>query len=399
MEIISPNKTKFFEETRNSSLDFLKIVLVSLVIISHSALPYFIGPNGVWYVHSQSFNYDFFEPWFFSINAFIINTFFFIAGFLSYYSIEKHDIVPFLKSRIRRIFIPLLLGFLFILPPLQYYSYLEYEPVKHVGFIDYLISYWYGFKLEPNGWVGHYPDMNLGHLWFLEHLIIYSFLFALFFYALRRFSITIKMQFYVFLTFILLLTILVTYIMKYYHPVTEMSAFLGFIQVDYTHVLQNCILFFSGIYFAKMNYMRQIRHFTKKFFFLIGLFLVFLPFLVFYIFPSSDYLFYNLTFFSMWESLTAVFFSIGSITYLDTVFRIQSKTLVFLGESSYGIYVFHVIFVVFFQIILEYFAIDPISKFIIVSICSLVLSFGFVIVQKILVQYYHKLTNKVIPNI
>ena len=107
------NNPKFIKEPRNSSLDFLKIFLVSLVIIGHSALPYFIGLNGVWYVHSKAFNYDFFVPWFFSINAFVINTFFFIAGILSYFSIKKHNILPFVKSRIRRIFIPLLLGFLF----------------------------------------------------------------------------------------------------------------------------------------------------------------------------------------------------------------------------------------------------------------------------------------------
>lgn len=384
--------------SRNSSLDFLKIILVSIVIIAHSALPYFIGLGGVWYVHSKSFNPNFFAPWFFSINAFVINTFFFIAGLLSYYSIIKHGIIPFLKSRIRRIFIPLFLGFLFILPPLQYYSYLEYEPVQHVGFVDYLFSYWFGLKPKPVGWVGNYPDMNLGHLWFLEHLIIYSFLFAVLFYALRKFSVSIELHFKIFLVFILLITIIATYIMKYYHPITEMSDFLGFIQVDYTHVLENCILFFSGIYFAKANYIKQISLFSKKLFFYVGLFLVLSPFIIFYIFPSLGYLFSNLVFFSIWESLTAIMFSIGSVTYLENIFKVKLPVLIFLGEASYGIYVFHVIFVVFFEIIIDSSTIDPISKFVLVSICSLVTSFGFVILLKIMTQYFHRFTTHEIPH-
>lgn len=371
--------------TRLPALDFLKIFLVILVIVFHSALPYFIGPNGIWYFHSKSYNINFFAPMNFSFNAFIINTFFFIAGILSYYSLQRHKSSNFIENRTKRLLIPLVLGFLFIIPPLQYYAYLNYEPVNHVSFFNYLFSYWFGLAPTPANWIGHYPDMNLGHLWFLEHLIIYSFLLAGLFYLIKRTSLNINLNFYIFVIIITLTACIATYIMKLYHPATEMSALFGFIQLDYTHVPENFTLFFSGVYFAKANYLKQMNNFLRKIFFGAGIFLALFPFIVYYYYPAFDNIFNNLEFFVVWESLTAVLFAIGSVTYLSNIMKNEITVIKKLGDLSYVMYVVHIVFVVFLQIIVEPIFTNAIIKFIVVLsgsiVLTLIFSFAFLFVK------------------
>ena len=309
------------EQTRNSSIDFLKFFLAILIIIYHAGLPYFIGPDGFWFTRSTTYDPHFFTPWYLSFNAFVLNTFFFIAGMFSFYSIRRHNVAEYLKNRIKRLFIPLVLGFLLILPPLEYYYYLTYQPVSHVSFIEYLFSYWFGLAPKPANWVGHYPDMNLGHLWFLEHLLIYSFLLATLFYAFTKSRINLNLNFYSFTLLLFLSAMICTYEMRIYHPVTEMTAFLGFIQLDYTHVLQNFLLFFGGVYFAMENYTIKISSRMKKILFYMGLVLALLPFITYYYATSFLDLFTNTALLSIWESLTAVTVTLGSVTYLETVIK------------------------------------------------------------------------------
>lgn len=380
-------------ENRNSSIDLIKIILISLVIISHAGLPYFIGPGGLWYVRSATYNFNFFSPWNFSFNAFILNAFFFIAGIFSYYSLIKHDYSKFIIKRAKRILIPLILGFLFILPPLSYYYFIMYQPVTHVKFIDYYFQYWFGLDPKPAGWVGHYPDMNLGHLWFLEHLFIYSIILVMLFKLLQTSNYRIKIEFNYFFIILLSLIAVSTFIMKFYHPATEMTSLLGFIQLDYTHVLENCFLFYGGVLFAKFNYKNSLSFRTKKILFYTGLYLAILPFIIFYVFTSFSYLFNDLVFFVLWESFTAITFSIGSVIFLDCIITTYSGTLTLLGNATYGIYVFHVIFVVFFQIMFENIIINVIIKFAIVATLSVLTSFLSWLLFKLL--YSKMLTNKI----
>ena len=116
---------------------------------------------------------------------------------------------------------------------------------------------------------------------------------------------------------------------------------------------------------------------NKAIFFYIGLILALLPFFIYYLFQNFEYLFTNLVFFSSWESLTAVTLCIGSVSYLETVFKKPSQIISSLGSLTFTIYVIHVIFVVFFQIIFESLSENPIIKFVLVSLFSIITSIIF----------------------
>ena len=38
------------------------------------------------------------------------------------------------------------------------------------GFVDFYLRGYLGLGGRPAGWAGHWPDMNFGHAWFIEHL-------------------------------------------------------------------------------------------------------------------------------------------------------------------------------------------------------------------------------------
>jgi hypothetical protein len=240
------------------------------------------------------------------------------------------------------------------------------------------MNYWFGFSPRPDDWIGHYPDMNLGHLWFLEHLIIYSLLLALLFYFLNKINFRpIKINFTVFMVVLSIFSFSLTIIMKTYHPLTEMTSFLGFIQIDYTHTGQNFLLFFAGVLSYYFDYFSIIPYFFKKVIFFSGLILAVFPFIIFYFIPNLSFLFEDLVFFSFWESLTAILFSVGSLSYLQIKFNYNSDSLKSLGNSTYFVYIIHVVFVVFFQVVTESLTSNLMTRFISVSFFSIISTFSF----------------------
>ena len=115
----------------------------------------------------------------------------------------------------------------------------------------------------------------------------------------------------------------------------------------------------------------------KKILFYMGLVLALLPFITYYYATSFLDLFTNTALLSIWESLTAVTVTLGSVTYLETVIKSHSPILRNLGNISYTIYVIHVIFVVLFQILLENLLQNIFMKFFLVSVLSICLSIIF----------------------
>ncbi|MEH7239365.1 acyltransferase family protein, partial [Bacillus sp. JJ1562] len=93
-------------------IDNIKIALIMLVVAHHAGQPY--GPGGWWYfLDDESINW---LGRFFSVNAaFFMSMFFFLSAYFLPQSIARKGPERFLKERLIRIGIPLLLGFLVII--------------------------------------------------------------------------------------------------------------------------------------------------------------------------------------------------------------------------------------------------------------------------------------------
>ncbi len=94
---------------------------------------------------------------------------FFISGTVSYYMLQRRSGGGFIGLRFRRLFIPLLMGMLIIVPPQVYMERLTQ---------GYAGNYWTFYRDMFS--TGAYPKGNISwhHLWFICYLLVYDIVFA-----------------------------------------------------------------------------------------------------------------------------------------------------------------------------------------------------------------------------
>lgn len=151
---------------RQTYLDWLRIVSIAGVLLFHSAMPY-VSENW-WHIKNHDTSNLLMESNFF-LHLIRMPLLFFISGTVSYYMMQKRSSISFIGLRLRRLFIPLLVGMFIIVPPQIYMerlnngytgSYLEFYPsVLH--FVPY-----------PKG------SFSWHHLWFIVYLLVYDIVFA-----------------------------------------------------------------------------------------------------------------------------------------------------------------------------------------------------------------------------
>ncbi len=142
--------------TRLPELDWLRVMLILAVFVHHICMP-FNGDD--WHImnNDSSKVLDDIMVYF---EQFRLPILFFISGAGSVILLTKITVKKFVLNKITRLFIPLLIGILFVIPPQSY-----------VENINEFQSYWQEYpKLVLN--------FNSNHLWFIEYLIVF-FLFAI----------------------------------------------------------------------------------------------------------------------------------------------------------------------------------------------------------------------------
>ena len=147
--------------SRLAHLDAIKVLLVVGVIAMHSAITY--GLDGSWYLESYD---EMAGPVVDAITAclgigwlFGLGLFFLIAGRLTAASLERKGSARFVKERLVRLGIPLVLFTLLVSPPLEYVSYRENDGGTQAFWPFVREQVWH---LAP------------GPTWFLEALLVFS---------------------------------------------------------------------------------------------------------------------------------------------------------------------------------------------------------------------------------
>jgi len=157
--------------TRIDALDALRAAAMILGVFLHAAVAYLQQPvpGLVWLVNDPSPGWGF-DLLFWYLHGFRIPLFFMVAGFFAALLCDLRGPRAYIQHRIRRIGVPLLGAILVILPPTYF--------LWGLGLVDQNIVTWREILR------GSFRDtalkhdlMGLGHLWFLQYLLIYSVLY------------------------------------------------------------------------------------------------------------------------------------------------------------------------------------------------------------------------------
>lgn len=156
-------------------LDNLRIALTVLVVVHHAAQPY--GPEDWWYVEGQPRT-----PALATLSAvdgsFFMSLFFFASAVLVPGSYQRRGAWPFLKGRLVRLGIPVVVGALTIVPGLMYAYYVHSRGYPPISIPRYFLDVYLGLGERPADWTGpSWPDLQFGHLWFIQNLLAYTVLY------------------------------------------------------------------------------------------------------------------------------------------------------------------------------------------------------------------------------
>ncbi|MGA5452092.1 acyltransferase family protein [Streptomyces umbrinus] len=175
--LASPRQAPDHLAHRLAWLDSIRIALTVLVVVHHAAQPY--GPTDWWYVEDQP-RTGALAALSAVDGAFFMSLFFFVSAVFVPGSYDRHGAWRFLRGRLIRLGIPVMAGALTIVPGLMYAYYVHYRGYPPIPFPRYVTDVYLGFGNEPAGWSGpSWPDLQFGHLWFIQNLLAYSALYVL----------------------------------------------------------------------------------------------------------------------------------------------------------------------------------------------------------------------------
>lgn len=362
-------------------LDNLKVFLTMLVIVHHVGQAY--GPTGGFWQYNSSLNENI--PWlglFFAVNAgFFMGLFFMISGYFLPGSFDRKGSHA-VQDKLRRYGIPLLFANLVMAPLEMYFYYINYSGNRPLSFIKYFLNIYLGIGGKPTwfkatiGW----PEVNFGHLWFVEHLLVYSLAFYLLSMLTKKLLIRSNLkkeeQSIGFLPIILIsvMIALASAVVRIWYPQDRWVGLLGFIQTEPAHLPQYLMLFTVGIIAYRKNWFSGIRKITGYSSLILGITMALIVYFIKF-FPHEV----EKTLWSNWaiyESFLAVFLCFGLIVLFREKMNYTSKLLNYLSENSYASYIFHYPIVLTVQ-----YSLDKINicgawgKFLTVSVLSIVITY------------------------
>lgn len=148
---------------RRYDIDSLRVIAFGLLIFYHVGM--FFVP---WWFHIKNpITYEGLTYPMLFLNQWRLPLLFVISGMGTYYALTRRSGFQFTKERIKRLFVPLIVGMVFIIPPQVYFERLDKG--QFTG--NYFFDYWPRVALS-----GVYPEGNISwhHLWFILYLFIFS---------------------------------------------------------------------------------------------------------------------------------------------------------------------------------------------------------------------------------
>jgi glucans biosynthesis protein C len=308
--------------------------------------------------------------------SFSMSLFFFISAFLTIPSLEKKGVPKFLKARLIRLMIPLLFVMIILAPSILYYVAIHNRTTQ--------LS-WLSYVLQQNS------KPFTSHVWFILVLIIFELVYICYWKFIKpNFSISkclsdnIPTHFNIFTVIVLCsgLTILV----RQFFPLGQ-----NFIGIDFSNITPYIFMYAIGILVYRKHWLDELSRKVAIIWFPISLISATYFCLIIYFLikqPTQIHRFKEFSWESVSLSFAQIFVCIGFSGFFLYLFKkkinFKNFILSLMRENRYGVYIFHSAVVVGVTIMLEFLTLNPIIKYIIACILSIVFSYLLVgLIRKI----------------
>lgn len=338
-------------------LDNLRVAVIILVIAHHVGQAY--GPTGGWWPIQEEARSAVLGPFFTVNRSFFMSLFFMISGYFTVMSFRSKGARAFLKDRALRLGIPALV-FGLLMVPMNLFVFAPTDGPRP--------------SILP---------IDVGHLWFLEHLLIFSAGYVLWQRTRGPRSEPILNQgnmpgYLSILAFALVLAV-VTGIVRIWFPIDKWVYLLGFIRVAFADVPRDLSFFVLGVLAYDRQWFQRFP--TRDGYIWLGTGLA----LAGYWYGDSLGFWKALPFSAIaldvlrliWEMLVCFGFCIGLVVLFREKFNFQGNLGKVMAQSQYGAYIFHVLLVLVFQFLVLSLALPPFVKFALVTLASVPATFLF----------------------
>jgi len=149
---------------RRYDLDWLRVLAFGLLIFYHCGMGY-VAEWGFHVKNPQTS--EGFQYWMLFMNRWRMALLFLISGAGVWFALGRRSGGQFAGERFKRLFIPLVFGMLFIVPPQIYFERLvQGVPIENYGRFQLAV-----FELVPYPLGGNF---SWHHLWYLPYILVYS---------------------------------------------------------------------------------------------------------------------------------------------------------------------------------------------------------------------------------
>ncbi len=375
-EISTTNK----KTSRLFFIDHLRAALVILVVLHHVAMVYG-GIQPFYYLEPPTSIPAFLVPLVFVLlnQGWFMGAFFLLAGYFAPGSYDRKGSGSFLKDRLIRLGIPLII-FYFVLSPISNIG-LFLMPASMTGITTPLTwdSFWQ-----------MYPDLiGLGPLWFVAMLLIFSFGYAGWRMLTKNRTSTSKHESsvpsYLKIGIFILALALVSYLVRIYIPLGK--SIFGFPTLAY--LPQYISFFVIGTIAYRRDWLRTLPGKMGVVGFVVAMLAAFTLFALGFLsflkaiengvmqIPPWGFGTWQSAVYTLWDSIFAVGMCLAAITFFRRFFNGESRFGTFLAQQSYAVYIIHIPIIVFLAYALRGVVLAPLFKFglaslIVVTICFVV---------------------------
>lgn len=355
-------------------IDNIRLSMIILVVLVHTSVTY-SGIGGWYYIENRSLDtvskivFAMFNTF---SQAFFMGLLFFIAGYFVPAAYDKKGCGKFIKDRLIRLGIPVLIYILIINPFIEYFILGIFASNPKLNLIKYYSGY-----INSSRFIG-----GTGPLWFALALLIFSILYA----AARKYLVKpFKLQenkwtpSHVLVCLIILLITLFTFVVRIFQPFGA-----NIFNMQLCFFSQYIAYFIIGILAFHKNWLISLPYDFGMLWLKIGLGIGIVLWACIMLLggplQGKEYvilggLYWQSAAYALWEQLFAAGISLGLIVVFRDKLSFQGKLTVLLSQNAFGVYVFHAPILIGICLLLKNLYFYPLIKFILVALITLPICF------------------------